>query len=80
MGNINFFVELIAYVWYSLCVMGEKRYYMNSVLKILNISKNTYINWEKLGKVPQAKRDPMNNYRYWLLEDINHLREITGRT
>jgi len=57
----------------------KKRYYINDLIKILGISKNTYYNWENNGKVPEAKRDPMSNYRYWTDEDIKKLKKITGR-
>jgi len=56
-----------------------QRYYINDVVKILEISKNTYYNWEKAGKVPEPKRDPMSNYRYWTIEDLKKLKGMTGR-
>ena len=79
MEIIDIFVDLYAYVWYSLYAMVQRRYYINDILKILGISKNTYLNWEKLGKVPRAKRDLMSNYRYWSDEDIKKLKKVTGR-
>ncbi|MCK5259546.1 MAG: hypothetical protein KAJ70_00645 [Candidatus Omnitrophica bacterium] len=79
MESKNIFVEQTAYVWYSLYIMAEKRYYMSDILKVLEISKNTYLNWEKLGKVPKSKRDPMSNYRYWFSEDVKKLKTVTGR-
>ncbi len=57
----------------------KKRYYINDLIKALGISKNSYYNWERQGKVPEAKRDPMSNYRYWTDEDIKKLKKITGR-
>ena len=59
--------------------MVEKRFYINDILKLLGVSKNTYLNWEKLGKIPKAKRDPMNNYRYWSKADVKQLMKATGR-
>jgi len=60
--------------------MSKKRYTSSEVAKILGIYKRTLFNWEKAGKIPKAKRDPMNNYRYYTEEDIIKLKKITGRT
>ena len=49
------------------------------VADILKIYKRTLFNWEEAGKIPKAKRDPMNNYRYYTKEDINRLKIITKR-
>lgn len=57
----------------------KKRYRIEDVEKIFCITRKTYYNWEKAGKVPKAKRDPMNRYRYWEDEDIAKLKKITGR-
>ena len=57
----------------------EKRYRASEVAKILSINKQTLFNWESSGKIPKAKRDPMNNYRYYTDEDIRKLKKITRR-
>ncbi len=57
----------------------EKRYKAGEVAKILGVYKRTLFNWEAEGKIPEAKRDPMNNYRYYTKEDIERLKKITGR-
>lgn len=57
----------------------EKRYYLAEVIKILGISRNGFYNWERAGKVPKPKRDPMSDYRYWTEEDLKRLKKITGR-
>ena len=57
----------------------EKRYYIEELIKVLGISRKTYYNWEEAGKVPQSKRDPMSNYRYWTEADVKKLKKITGR-
>ena len=59
--------------------MELKRYYIKDILEILGVAKNTYHNWEREGKVPAAKRDPMNNYRYWTQNDLKILKRVTGR-
>jgi len=56
-----------------------KRYHTAKVVKILGIYKKTLYNWEKAGKIPKAKRDPMSGYRYWTEQDVKRLKKITGR-
>ncbi len=57
----------------------EERYFIEDVLKALKISRKTYYNWEKAGKIPPAKRDPMSKFRYWMKKDIEQLKKITQR-
>jgi DNA-binding transcriptional MerR regulator len=57
----------------------EERYYIEDIERELCITRWTYYNWENAGKVPKAKRDPMNNYRYWTEEDLKKLKKLTGR-
>ena len=57
----------------------KTRYYLADLIKILGISRNTFYNWERDGKVPVPKRDPMSNYRFWTESDIMKLKKITGR-
>jgi DNA-binding transcriptional MerR regulator len=55
------------------------RYSPHKVAELLGVYKRTLFNWEAAGKIPKARRDPMNNYRYYLAEDIVELRKITKR-
>jgi len=57
----------------------EKRYYIETVEKVLKVPRATYYNWEKAGKVPKPKRDPMSRYRYWTEKDLQRLKKMTGR-
>lgn len=57
----------------------NKRYTSQQVADILGIYKQTLFNWEEAEKIPKAKRDPMNNYRYYTREDIEYLKKITKR-
>ena len=59
--------------------MAEKRYLMRDVLKLLKVCRKTYFNWERDGKIPKAKKEPMSGYRYWTESDLERLRKITGR-
>lgn len=76
---LKIMLTIFAYVWYSIFIMEDKRYYIKDILEILGVAKNTFHNWEREGKVPKANRDPMNNYRYWTEEDIKLLKKVTGR-
>ena len=57
----------------------ESRYLIEDIERMLKVSRKTYYNWEKAGKVPKAKRDPMSNFRYWTEEDLRKLKKISGR-
>lgn len=64
---------------YDKVLSVEKRYYIEDIEKEFGITRKTYYNWEKAGKVPKAKRDPMSRYRYWTVDDIKKLKKIAGR-
>jgi DNA-binding transcriptional MerR regulator len=55
------------------------RYTAQHVAGLLAINKRTLFNWEGSGKLPKAKRDPMNNYRYYTDDDIVRIKRITKR-
>lgn len=57
----------------------DKRYSSEEAASMLGVYKRTLFNWEEAGKIPKAKRDPMNNYRYYTKEDIVLLKKITKR-
>ena len=60
--------------------MEIKKFYTTAeVSNMLGVTKNTLFNWERAGKIPKARRDPMNNYRIYAGKDIERLRIITGR-
>ena len=58
---------------------NNNRYTAQQIANMLGIYKRTLFNWEAAGKIPKAKRDPMNNYRYYTGEDIKILKKITKR-
>ena len=58
---------------------NNNRYTSQQTADILGIYKRTLFNWEAAGKIPKAKRDPMNNYRYYTKEDVALLKKITKR-
>lgn len=57
----------------------KKKYLMPEVAKILGTTRRTLFNWEKAGKIPKQKRDPMSNYRIYSDDDVKKLKRITGR-
>ena len=58
----------------------KKRYFIKDIARILGVTNRTIFNWEKAGKIPKAKRDPMSRYRIYSEEDVEKLKEITGRS
>jgi len=60
-------------------INGKKVYKVSEVCQILGVFKNTLYNWEKLGKIPKAHRDPMSGWRVYTQEDIIKIRRISGR-
>lgn len=54
-------------------------YTSSDVVKELKISKNTLFAWEVAGKIPKAKRHPMNKYRVWTRGDIEKIKKIINK-
>jgi excisionase family DNA binding protein len=52
--------------------MNEKFIKIKEAAKILGVSKLTLRNWDKAGKLV-AYRHPINNYRMYKFEDVNHI-------
>jgi DNA-binding transcriptional MerR regulator len=55
---------------------GAKRYTVQGVANILGVYKGTVINYEKRGIFPEPRRNPINGYREYTEEDIEHLKTI----
>ncbi|MEI7482828.1 MAG: helix-turn-helix domain-containing protein [Elusimicrobiota bacterium] len=51
----------------------------NKMAEMLGITKVTLYRWEAAKKIPKARRDPMNKYRYYIEDDLRELEKITGR-
>jgi len=61
--------------------MKAERYYsVNEVARILSISKQTLVRYESKGIFPRARRNKVNKWREYTINEINHLRKIIGRT
>jgi DNA-binding transcriptional MerR regulator len=60
--------------------MKAERYYsVNEVAMLLSISKQTLVRYESKGVFPKARRNRVNGWREYTINDINHLRKIMGR-
>ena len=57
----------------------RRRYRVKEVVDILGISKRTLYRYEKIGIFPQSRRNPINKWREYASEDIQHLMQIMGR-
>jgi len=42
----------------------------------LKISKKTLYRWEAAGKIPKARRHPMNQYRAYTKQDVEKIRKL----
>lgn len=58
----------------------EKYYVVTEVAKILGISKQTLIRYENKKIFPRAKRNAVNRWREYTLQDIKALKKVLGRT
>jgi DNA-binding transcriptional MerR regulator len=60
--------------------MVEKKYFnINEVAKVLGLSKQTLVRYEKKGVFPEPKRNLLNKWREYTLKDITNLKKIAGR-
>ncbi len=56
-----------------------KIYTVQEVADILGIYRRTVINYENKGVFPSSKRNPVNDWREYTEEDIQHLKRILHR-
>ena len=54
----------------------QKLYKISDVEKMLSVNRKTLFYWEKVGKIPPAKREVMSNYRYWTEADLDKIKKI----
>jgi DNA-binding transcriptional MerR regulator len=59
--------------------MGKTYYTIEQVARELSISKQTIVRYEKRGLLPKARRNPINKWREYTLQDIKALKKILGR-
>lgn len=51
-----------------------KAYTTSQVAEELGVCKNTIFYWEKTGKIPKPKREPVSSYRIWTAGDVKKLK------
>ena len=49
------------------------------VADMLKINKITLYRWEAAGKIPKARRHPMNKYRVYTKEDVGRTQRIINK-
>lgn len=59
--------------------MIERVYNIQEVADTLGLYKGTVLNYEKRHVFPRARRNPINNYREYIREDIDKLKRILKR-
>lgn len=58
--------------------MGEY-FTAGDVAKIFKVTKMTIYRWHAAGKIPKARRHPMNKYRVYTKEDIEKIKKVVNR-
>ena len=58
----------------------ERYYTATEVARILGISKQTLIRYENKKIFPKAKRNAVNKWREYTLQEIKVLKKVLGRT
>ncbi|OQX86727.1 MAG: hypothetical protein B6D55_05400 [Candidatus Omnitrophica bacterium 4484_70.2] len=59
--------------------MRNKYFSAQEVAKILGISKQTLLRYEKKGIFPKPRRNLVNGWREYTIEDVRQLKKILGR-
>lgn len=57
----------------------EKRFNIQEVADILGVYKGTIKNYEEKKIFPKSKRNPINGYREYTLDDVERLKNILLR-
>jgi len=57
-------------------VVDERKFTAQQIAEKLSISKQTLFRYEKKGVFPKAKRNLINRWRQYTLEDLKKLKEI----
>ncbi len=56
-----------------------KIYTVQEVADILGVYRRTVINYENKGVFPDPRRNPVNDWREYTEEDIQHLKRVLHR-
>ncbi len=57
----------------------KKFYSIRDSAELLGVSKQTLMRYERRGFFPRARRNPINGWREYTLNDIQKLKKILGR-
>lgn len=57
---------------------GKRVYSRKEVADLVGVSTQTIRLWEDAGNIPQSIRDD-NDYRYWLEEDVEKIKEYADK-
>lgn len=49
------------------------------VARVLGLTKKTLYRMMQDGRIPEPPRNPHNNYRVWLPQEVERLREVLSR-
>ncbi|MBW2044322.1 MAG: MerR family transcriptional regulator [Deltaproteobacteria bacterium] len=44
--------------------------------KELKVHKNSIFYWERTGKIPKPKRQPISNYRVWTEQEVKKIKAL----
>jgi len=59
---------------------NKNRFYSaREAAEYLGISKQTLLRYEKRGLFPNSRRNPINKWREYTLNDVQKLKKILGR-
>lgn len=79
-GNIKVYQSLLNSAKYMMHINVKQDYFnAQEVAKILGISKQTLIRYEKKGVFPESRRNPVNQWREYTESDLTRLKTILGR-
>jgi DNA-binding transcriptional MerR regulator len=53
-------------------------YTMNQAANMLGVHRDTIMYWEENSLIPQAQRNPKNNYRIFTMEEIMEIAKVRG--
>ena len=56
--------------------MRKFTYTTQEVANIVGVTKKTLLNWLKLKKIPEPRRDQKNNYRVWTAAEIALIQNV----
>ena len=56
-------------------VNNDTKYSKYQACKYLNISRATFDNWVKSGKIPEGRKEPGFKEKFWFLDDLKQVKK-----